>query len=129
MFKAPLTVLLLAMMASACAMPQRTGEERGKRDSLTPREFLGTDCVSALDAVQRFRPGWLRARGPTGFADSIPDYPRVVVDNVMMGDPTQLQWVALANVLDMRFIDAGQAAVRYGLGFTSGAIVVQTGRR
>ena len=64
-----------------------------------------------------------------GFSETSPDYPLVVIDDIRMNDPNELRRIPLTVIKEMRFLDSGQATVRYGLGFTSGAIVIRTGRQ
>jgi hypothetical protein len=125
------TAIALAFVATSasCATLQQPQMPRGHRELLTPTEYLDSDCISAFDAVKRLRPQWLWARGPAGLSAPGPDYPQVVVDDIRVGDPSELRWIPLSGIQEMRFLDAGEATVRYGLGFTSGAIVIRTGRR
>ena len=129
MIKGAAVVLAFVVASASCANLQQPQAPRGHREILTPPEYLDSDCVSAYDAIKRLRPGWLWARGPAGISGSTPDYPEVVVDDIRIGDPDELRRIPLTGVREIRFLDSGQATVRYGLGFTSGAIVVRTGRR
>jgi hypothetical protein len=52
----------------------------------------------------------------------------VVIDGIRVGDPTELGHIPIAIVQEIRFLDPGSATVRYGLGFTAGAIVIRTVR-
>ena len=129
MIKGTATILVFLATSASWATLQQPQVPRGHRELLTPLEYLDTDCVSAFDAVKRLRPGWLWARGPAGLSGSTPDYPQVVVDDIRIGDPDELHRIPLTGVREIRFLDSGQATVRYGFGFTGGAIVIRTGRR
>lgn len=121
-------LLLLVLTPTTCTTFEGSLEPRARRELLTSQELTEVDCVCVLEAVQRLRPQWLWAKGPTGLTNAEPDFPQVVLDGMRIGDLSELGRIPIAIVKEIRFLDPGSATVRYGLGFTSGAIVIRTVR-
>ncbi len=78
--------------------------------------------------MRRQRPQWLRARGAARSAIGLVSV-AVYVDDVRFGGTEALEDVPVDVVSRVEFIDATDAATRYGLDVAGGVIAVYTIRR
>ena len=133
-FNSALVVLLVLVPAvSACASSGgaapggdgATAEADGGSSTLIVRAQLQRYAArSALDAIQRFNRGWLRAeRGGGGTA-----YARVVVDGGSWYSLNVLDQLSTNEVESLRYLNFNAAIRKYGAGFRGGVIEV-TSRR
>lgn len=76
--------------------------------------------LNALEVIQRLRPAWLRLR-----AGSLP---QVVVDGSPMGGTETLKTYRVGEIRELRYLDPGEATLRFGTGYPAGAVLVLTGR-
>jgi hypothetical protein len=120
--------LAAAIATLACASAARTGAN-ASRVQLLAADIAATDALNAFDAVERLRPQWLRSRGPTSIENATPTYAHVFMDGRNAGDLEFLKSLHTRDVVEMRFLTAGEAAVRYGMGHLGGVIEVTTVRR
>ncbi len=118
--------LLIVVAVAACASSGASdGRPRYDANLITAEELTGrSDALdrSALDAIQRLRPQWLRR---TGFRNALPS---VFMDN----QPYQLdilETVRSEEVQSLKFLSPTDATIRYGTGYTSGVIEVLTRQR
>jgi len=95
------------------ARPEGASSNRIVRAELEP---LGQ--ISALRAVERLRPSWLRSRSG--------DTPVLYVDGSRRGNTNDLAGMMATEVERMEFMSASDATNRYGTGHAGGAILVQT---
>ena len=128
--------LLIVVAVAACASSGASdGRARYDANLITAEELTGrSDALdrSALDAIQRLRPQWLRR---TGFAEG--GFPSLFLDN----QPYELEVKELDRlrealesirpdqVAEMRFVSPTDASIRYGTGYPSGVIEVITRNR
>lgn len=114
----PLAVVVL-LTACASASGGDGTARRGNSNLITSAELEAVAQLSALEAIQRLRPQWLRGRAGS------PD-PVVFLDGSQMGDLRVLDTVSASGVQEMRFLNSSDATTRYGTGFGGGAIQVRT---
>lgn len=132
----PLLLATLAVLAGGCASggaatrsidaPSAVAE-RGARSStylITEEQVAGVQVSTALEVVQRLRPGWLRGRGVDGITRSTTV--QVYVDGVRYGGPGSLASVSTSGIQSIRYYDANEATQRWGTGHARGAIEVRT---
>lgn len=113
-------VFLLALGGCASAGGSGEGSSRDA-DLITPEELADFQQVDAYQAVQRLRPAWLRRRGGS--------QPELLVDGLLVdGGVNALRNYQVSDIRQMEFMDASDATMRYGTGFTAGAILITTGR-
>jgi hypothetical protein len=74
--------------------------------------------MSALQAIQRLRPQWLRTRSG--------DAPVLYVDNARRGNSNDLGSMMISEIDHMEYMDASDATNRFGTGHFGGAILVTT---
>jgi hypothetical protein len=73
------------------------------------------------DAIRRFRPSWLRNRGPDQEVV-------VVLDGMRQGGIQTLHQISVSNVQRVRFLSASDATTAYGTGVWGGVIEVESRR-
>ena len=119
--------VLLATLAPAvsCAPSTRTDSRASTRTTeVVTAEDLST--VSELDlqaALMRLRPRWMRPRG----VEATRGRPIVVyVDEVYAGEIGYLDNIPIEEVVEIRFMDAQAAIMRWGRRDVAGVIVVTT---
>lgn len=117
---------LVAFLA-ACA-----SSGTGSRGSTSPRNVITSEQLAdlhsrtALEAVERLKPTWLRTRGP----ESRRTFPlAVAVDGVIQGDVTVLDSYPCSSLAEIRYLDARRAMLRFGDRASGGAILLITAGR
>jgi hypothetical protein len=114
--------LALALGTAGCASsgsgggsarPAGASSNRIVRAELEP---LGQ--ISALRAIERLRPSWLRSRSG--------DTPVLYVDGSRRGSANDLSSMMATEVEQLEYMSASDATNRYGTGHAGGAILVQT---
>ena len=117
--------LLLLITACASAGPGAgtdSGSGGARRDRITADDLENVVEDNAYDVISRLRPQWLRRRGRSLL-------PAVFRDNMRVGtDIESLKSIRLENVLERRYLSAGDATMRWGTGFTGGVIQIVTRR-
>ena len=113
--------LLLLLLAAACST---TGEGSTRRNAnlITAEELQPLASFSALEAVRRLRPAWLRVRNAAS-------PPVVFVDGVRMGGPELLADFRAADFVEMRHRSGPDATTLYGTGVGGGTIELRTRAR
>jgi hypothetical protein len=120
---------------AATAQPAR----RGNSELIIEEEIKASGLRNALEVIQRVRPSMLRPRGSSTNqnvnADSYSQATSlsvvVYMDDIKLGEPSQLSNVGIENIKEIRFINARDATTKWGTGHTAGVIQVvskNTGR-
>lgn len=116
-----LTLTLAALSGCASSGAGSGDSPRRSRDVITAEELASLQQLSALEVVQRLRPAWLRVRGG--------GLPQLIVDGTPMEGGTEaLRTFRVGEIHELRYMDPGDATMRFGTGYPAGAIVVITGR-
>ncbi len=124
---------IVGVLAAGCASSggPRAAAPPSTRDVLTAEEIAAAGVRNAYDAVSRLRPGWLIHSGTTRAPHSI----RVIIDDTPYMDPSgdavagssaALRGIQASEVLEIRFLSAEEATMRFGTGYTAGALLVRT---
>ena len=117
----------LLLLAAACSAAGSARAPVTSRDVITRDQLRLDDAESVHAVVERLRPHWLRKRGSNTVRD---DGDIVVyVDDTRMGGPEVLRQILASQVESARFLDAGRAQYRFGVGHAYGAIVVTSRSR
>ena len=125
-----LLCILTALTAPACAPPPSASAPAPNgsgSDVITEQELAEPSLAgsSALEAVRRLRPRFLnqRSAGLRG-ADTTP---RVSVNGTTaFVAPSELAYIAVAEVSEIRFLSIADAGLRFGLNGTTGPILLVT---
>ncbi|HSL71849.1 MAG TPA: hypothetical protein VK864_16495, partial [Longimicrobiales bacterium] len=80
------------------------------------------NSANLYDAVEKLRPEWLTSRGPTSVTDPTPTMASVYMNGQQLGKAEYLRDVLVADVTEVRFWPAGQAAAKFGMGHPRGVI-------
>jgi hypothetical protein len=117
---------LLLLFTAACASTSAQRRTTGRRDArtLSAEEIRLSSASNLYDVIRSYRPEWLIKRGQTSInyeGDIV-----VYVDNVALGGPELLKSIDVQSVQVVRFLNASEAQMRYGVGHMHGAIVVTT---
>ena len=119
----------LALCLEACASSASARDGRS-RDTITSEDIAGIQAITAFDAIRTLHPQWLRARGQTqGAADARALTPTVYLDGTRMGGLDILAVYQVRDIHEIRYLDPGRAAIRYGMGFPRGIIEIVSLRR
>ena len=102
--------------------------KRGGSNLILESEIAAAPDDNAFDLVQRLRPSMLRPRAASGSSDGEGGGIVVYLDNVRLGGTESLRNLQRQSVKEIRFINAGDATLRFGTGHPSGAILVTTAR-
>jgi hypothetical protein len=127
---ARLTVLALvsiAMSLGGCASSgTESGGERPARRSnaLTQEELLATQRPTLYDALSVLRPNWLADRSPVSFENPRAGQVRVYLEAVDAGGVNYLRQIRVGEVLSVQFLNATEAAQRFGLRTNSGPVIL-----
>jgi len=120
---------LAAVAACASGGAKRGGVAEKRTDIIYRNEIAKSTAQNAYDAVRLLRPAFLSGRGPTTLlqprASSVA--PVVYLDNQRFGDASTLRNIPVDGIVEIRFIGASQAQLRWGMDHPSGAILVVTG--
>lgn len=114
-----LTSLILAGCSGAA---NQSATARGDRNLLTREQLVATNSANLYDAVEKLRPEWLTSRGPTSVSDPTPTMASVYMNGQQLGKAEYLRDVLVADVTEVRFWPAGQAAAKFGMGHPRGVI-------
>ena len=132
LFALPLLALaLLAVTAPAEA------QKRGDRSLITRFDLdeAGTSIVTALDAVQRLRPNWLRPpMGRASTAEMIDTdrrtsnatEPVVYIDERRQPNLDVLRELQAKRIKEMKYLDQNRGVQMLGPGHEAGAILITT---
>jgi len=91
---------------------------------LREEEFSTTTAVDGLALVMEYRPNWLRSRGVVSIMDPSAGELEVYINGVRAGDLNRLREVSIMAIRELRFLGAGEAQQRYGVGHAGGVIEV-----
>lgn len=110
----------------ACASTGGGSRASSGRDAdITREEWEATSVDDAMEAVSLLRPHWLRFRPARTPNDPDPTV-GVVIDGMARATRADLAQLPIGQVERISFLSAADATIRYGTGFTGGAIIVTT---
>lgn len=118
-----LSIIAITLLLTACASGGRP-RTPAARNQLTGSQIRATDAANVYYAVQALRPQWLGSRGPTSASDPTPTTANVAVNGQMTGNIDFLRTLNILDVESVRFLSAGEASARYGMGHPRGVIEV-----
>lgn len=122
-----LTLLVVAVLtlAAACARGTSQGSSGGSRSVvLTQEELAATNSSNLYEAIQKRRPDWLTSRGPVSATDPTPAVASVFMNGTLLGKAEYLRDMAVLDVTEVRYWDAGRASARFGMGHPRGVIEI-----
>ena len=120
-------VIAMALAATAGCSPATHGAGAGPRSSsqvLTRQEIAASpyQATNAYEAVEKLRPGFLRARTTS----SGPGYlPELFVDGMRKGSPELLKTISSSQIAEIRYLSVQDATTRYGMNVPAGVLDVK----
>jgi uncharacterized protein involved in tellurium resistance len=90
-------------------------------------EIESSTAIDAYTLVQQARPNWLHQRGAISLRDPTAGTIQVYLDGQQYGDVNRLREISTQDVRELRFLGAGEAQMRYGVGHAGGVIEVYSG--
>lgn len=121
------TLAVLAACASGSGGAAPASETaRPSSDVLTAEEIQKSTASDAYEAVRLLRSAWLRRRGVATPRDPRGGEIVVYVNGVRMGGVGSLSTIRVEQVIELRYLSASDATMRYGTGHPAGAIEVRT---
>lgn len=123
-----LVVGLVLVPLSGCSSTGESSGSSGASDHIEFEEIQAIEASDAYQIVQRLRPRWLRSRGVMSINNPTPTTPVVYVDRVRHGQVSALRQIEAGSVLELRYLNAGDATTRFGTGHPGGAILVSIRR-
>ena len=122
------TAMLLPVLVSlACSIStgSYTTHPSYTRKSIFVAEIEKSSATNAYELISNLRPHWLKGRGPksiVSYAEA--SYPVVYVNGNRYGGQDSLGSISVANITGIRFLSAGDATTKYGIGHSGGAIEI-----
>ncbi|MCH7783334.1 hypothetical protein IID62_09745 [candidate division KSB1 bacterium] len=118
-------LITFALGIISCSSTSRTGSLAGRRtDLITAAEISTTSTSSAYDLIRNLRPNWLKGRGQKSLYDQSLSYPVVYLNGYKFGDLDSLRGLSSSDITVIRFLNAIDAAAKFGLNHVSGAILI-----
>ena len=93
---------------------------------ITAPELSRSKARNAYEAIHQIRPEMLRTRDPGTIVYFKPRQPLVAVDNTLVGGVEVLRTLPTGKVARIEYVNAWLAAKRYGAGFGSGVVLIET---
>ncbi len=114
-----ISLFALLLIVSACAPGTNAAMSGGGDAEILTAEMLQPYAGGTLmDAIQTERRQWLRAQ----FEDPV----KVWLNGRELGRTNELSTILVSSVIEVRYLEPRMAMAEYGVGHTSGAIVVTT---
>lgn len=117
--------LLTLIGGAACASSGEGSLSTRSSGDITRAELATTSVDDAMEAIVLLRPQWLRARPARTPSDPMPVV-GVVIDNMARATREDLAQLPIGQVERISFMNAADATIRFGTGYTGGAIIVTT---
>ena len=123
-FAAFVCVCLTATTACAHHAPDSeiAGPASAGISPITSKELRKFDDRDVYTAIALLRPAFLTNHGRTSILLDSPDQPEVFIDGMFYGTFDTLRQLPVHEIYQIRFLDVGDATIRYGTGHTSGII-------
>lgn len=122
-----LLLLCVLMSAGACARNSAGARASGGTEALRSDEIRRSGATDLLSAIRMLRPAFLQTRGRTSMLRSEESEPAVYLDDRALGGIAMLRDIQAITVIEVRYLGAAQAQMRWGAGHSAGAILVITG--
>jgi hypothetical protein len=122
-------LLIAAIAVSGCASAG-TPSGGSDRNRITTEQLARIPAANAYEAIRTLQPQWLDSRGVISADPSArPTTAIVFIDGTRAGDLEYLRGVPINTLSEIRYLTAGEASTRYGLGLDRGVIeLISKGR-
>ena len=116
--------VLMTLLSIACAGPALSRPVPSQQRLISLDEIKQSSFANAYEIVETLRPQWFRTRGRTSISQTVTV--KVYLDGTLLGAPDQLRQITTRAITSIRYIDASDATLRWGLDHGQGAIMVST---
>lgn len=116
-----ISLFALLLIVGACAPGTNAAAAGGAAtagDVLTAEQLTAFAGSTLYDAIEQERRQWLRSRGS--------DPVKVWLNGRELGNSGELRTILASTVIEARYLEPREAQQEYGVGYSSGAIVVTT---
>ena len=120
------TLAAILAVVTACSSSPLTRPTPADQRLIKSDELAAARYNNVFEMVEATRPQWLRPRGRTSF--NTRESVKVYLDGSLLGEPEQLKNITTRSVAEIRWLDANEATLRWGLDHGHGAIVLSTRR-
>ena len=111
-------------LALACSgNPPPEGSIASDPNVITRDQIESLSVSTAMDAVRRLKPNWLRSRAARGTDELV-----VYVDAARRGGTQSLGYISVEVIEEIRYLSGPDATTRLGTGHRGGVILIQTRR-
>jgi len=110
---------------------KKDGEIRTKsisyaRNYLSYEEIQQSNTSNAYDLIRKLRQHWLYGRGRKTIQHEVANYPMVYMNNLKYGNINSLWEVSVESIKEIRFLNSGDATLKFGIDHSGGAILITT---
>jgi hypothetical protein len=119
------TSILLFALGCATFKDGQSGKGHSSRDIISLSEIQMMGSNNAYQLIRTLRPHWLRSRGRKSILFDEVSYPVVYIDEYKHGSIESLAEIPVEHISEIRFLNAGDATIRFGFDHPSGAILVR----
>lgn len=123
---------MLASSLAGCAANPAAGDDQGPRrqsNQITAEEIQAAQAQNLYDLIRSLRPNWVAPRGQQSLTNPTAGQVMVYLDGTRAGGPDILRQIRPTDVELVHYLGATEAASRFGLDHSGGAILVTTRRR
>jgi hypothetical protein len=115
--------IAVCVISGGCTSPGRQARPLVSRNVIMADEIARVNATTALDAIQRLQPRMLtKQRGPSSINFEDQSQIVVYVDGTRYGGIDSLSLIQATSILEIRFLSASEATLKYGMGNSAGAI-------
>ncbi|MFQ5675001.1 MAG: hypothetical protein ACE5G1_03820 [bacterium] len=116
-----ISVLVVMTLLGCAAVGSTNATKLSHRPNLiTAEEIHLSTANQAYDLIRALRPQWLRGRG----YKSLQNPAEVYVNEIRYGDINSLSTITKEMIKEIKFLNIGEATVRFGPNHSSGAILI-----
>lgn len=117
-------VLAVLAVSLGCAHGGGRGGTEDRR-VISREEIESVEVQSAYGVIEELRPLWLRDRGATSIMEPGPRYPDVAVDGMILRRGIEeLRQINAVDIGFIRYVEPGEASMRFGMKRVRGVIEV-----
>lgn len=124
-------VILITLNLLSCSSSYNSAtNSKTNRYLITLGEIQSSSALNARVLIQDLRSFWLKPSGTRGQKslnhNDVSSHPIVYVNGIHSGTSEELMNISAVNIIEIKYLDAGTATIRYGSDHASGAILITT---
>ena len=118
------TVCALGLLACSSTQESYGHQVPYTRNYIFEDEIKSSSAANAFELIENSRPHWLEGRGIKSLRSRTASNPVVYVDGQRHGDILSLTTLPSYNIVQIQYMNAGDATIRFGVGHPGGAILI-----